>query len=201
MKDERGTGLGSGEGPSSASSFILHPSSLIPSEPGTILVIGYGNPLRSDDGAGPRAAARASAWGWSGLTAMAVHQLTPELAEPLARAELAIFVDARLAHGDEEVEILPLEPSRVGAIINCHMSDPRSLLALAQDVYERHPRAWLVTLPAVDVALGERLSATAEHGVEAALAGIAALIERECPVRPGGNPPGIPDSRFEIPDR
>jgi hydrogenase maturation protease len=175
MRDERGKS--SEEGPSARSSFIPHPSSLIP--PQSILLIGYGNTLRSDDGAGPRVAERVSAWGWPGLTAMAVHQLTPELAEPLARAELAIFVDARLA--DSEVEFVPLEPSRLGTV-HGHTSAPRSLLGLAQAIYGRHPRAWLVTLPAVDITLGERLSATAERGVEAALVGIRALIGRERPL-------------------
>ncbi len=59
-------------------------------------MIGYGNTLRSDDGVGPRVAMAVASWGWPGLKAIAVHQLTPELAEPLAAAELAIFVDARL---------------------------------------------------------------------------------------------------------
>ena len=36
---------------------------------------------------------------WPGFDAIAVQQLTPELAEPLAAAELAIFVDARRSTG------------------------------------------------------------------------------------------------------
>jgi hydrogenase maturation protease len=151
-----------------------------PPAPGTVFVIGYGNTLRADDGAGPRVAARVSAWGRSGLTAMAVHQLTPELAEPLAEAGLAIFVDARLADEGAEVKIVALEPSGSGEM-NGHTSDPQSLLALAQAIYGHHPRAWLVTVPAADVTLGERLSLGAEDHVEDALAGIAALIEREGP--------------------
>ena len=62
---------------------------------GTILVIGYGNTLRSDDGVGPRVAMAVASREWPGFNAIAVQQLTPELAEPLAAAELAIFVDAR----------------------------------------------------------------------------------------------------------
>ena len=147
---------------------------------GTIFVIGYGNTLRADDGAGPRVAARVSAWGRPGLTAIAVHQLTPELAESLADAGLAIFVDARLADEGAGVKIVALEPSGSGGMPG-HTSDPRSLLALAQALYGRHPRAWLITVPAADVTLGERLSPGAERGVEDALAGIAALIEREGP--------------------
>ena len=157
-----------------------------PAAPGGLLVIGYGNTLRADDGAGPRVAARVSAWCLPGLTAIGVHQLTPELAEPLADAELAIFVDARLADAGAGVEIVPLEPSRSGGM-NGHTSDPRSLLALAQAISGRHPRAWLVTLPAADLAMGERLSPGAERGVEDALAGIAALIERERRLRSGGD--------------
>jgi hydrogenase maturation protease len=149
--------------------------SRLPSDRGEILVIGYGNTLRSDDGVGPRVAFAANGWAVPGLTSIAAHQLTPELAEPLAAAELAIFVDARLAEGGEEVEILPLESSRSGGMTG-HASDPRFLLALAQALYGRHPRTWLVTVPVADLSLGERISPAAERGVAAALERIAELI-------------------------
>jgi hydrogenase maturation protease len=148
-----------------------------PANPGTILVIGYGNTLRADDGVGQRVALAASAWDRPGLAALAVHQLTPELAEPLATAELALFVDARLA-GGEAVELLPLDPSQSGGLTG-HASDPRCLLALTRALYGRHPRAWLIAVPAADFSLGEGLSAAAERGAEDALERIAALIEVE----------------------
>jgi hydrogenase maturation protease len=147
---------------------------------GKILVIGYGNGLRSDDGVGLRVAAVAASWELPGLESISVHQLTPELAEPLASAELAIFVDARLADRGEAVETQPLEPLGSPGMSG-HASDPRLLLALAQAVYGRHPRAWLVTVPAEDFSLGEGLSTTAECGAEQALGRIAALIEAEGP--------------------
>jgi hydrogenase maturation protease len=150
----------------------------LPPARGTILVIGYGNTLRSDDGVGRRVAMAAASWEMPGLESIAVHQLTPELAEPLASAELAIFVDARLASGEESVEILPLEPSAVRGTLG-HAGDPRSLLALSRAIYGRHPRTWLVTVPTADLSLGEVLSSTAERGAENALARIAALIEAE----------------------
>ena len=131
-----------------------------PDTAGTTLVIGYGNSLRSDDGAGPRVAAAVASWDVPGLVAVAVHQLTPELAERLAFADLAIFVDARLASGAESVEVYPLEtPAEVG--IHGHVCDPRSLLALARAIYGRSPRCWLVTVPSTDFSLGEGLSKTA----------------------------------------
>jgi hydrogenase maturation protease len=151
---------------------------------GKILVIGYGNTLRTDDGVGPRVAAAVASWESPVVESIAVHQLTPELAEPLASAELAIFVDARLADGRDAVEIRPLEPSGSRGTPG-HASDPRALLALARAIYGRHPRTWLVTVPAADFSLGEALSTTAEWGAEQALGRIATLVGVEG-VRGGG---------------
>jgi hydrogenase maturation protease len=145
---------------------------------GPILVIGYGNTLRADDGVGPRVVMAVASRELPGLTAFAVQQLTPELAEPLAAAELAIFVDARRAGEEAPVEILPLEASASRGISG-HVSDPRSLLALARASYGRSPRSWLVTVPAADLSIGEGFSPTAERGAEEALKRIAALIEGE----------------------
>ena len=143
----------------------------------TMIVIGYGNTLRSDDGAGPRVAMAVASKELPGLTAVAVHQLTPELAEPLAAAELAIFVDARSAERDQAVEVRPLEPEDSGRSTG-HTSDPRMLLALTRAIYGRSPRSWLVTVPGVELSLGEGLSATAERGVEDALKRIIDMTAR-----------------------
>jgi hydrogenase maturation protease len=148
-----------------------------PGTAGQIVVIGYGNALRADDGVGPRVAMATSTWGLPGLASLAVYQLTPELAEPLSTADLAILVDARLG-GGRAVEVLPLEPSQPGGMSG-HVSDPRSLLALTLAIYGRRPRAYLVSVPAADFSLGEGLSETALRGAGDALERIAALIEAE----------------------
>ena len=145
---------------------------------GRILVIGYGNTLRTDDGVGRRVAMAVSSWGRPDVESIAVHQLAPELAEPLATAELAIFIDARLAEGGEAVEVRPLEPSGGRGGLG-HASDPRALLAAARALYGRSPRRLLVTVPAAELSVGEGLSPTAWRGAEEALGRIAALIEGE----------------------
>jgi hypothetical protein len=51
---------------------------------GRVLIIGYGNPLRTDDGLGWRAAYRlAASLKDAPVEALAVHQLTPELGEAI----------------------------------------------------------------------------------------------------------------------
>jgi len=140
-----------------------------------ILVIGFGNTLRTDDGVGPRVAAAVSSWGVPGVESIAVHQLTPELADSLASAELALFVDARLAGRNASLEIQPLQPSVSRETLG-HTSDPRSLLTLTLTIYGRYPRSWLVTVPAANFSLGEVLSTTGDCGAEHALEQIAALV-------------------------
>jgi hydrogenase maturation protease len=145
--------------------------------PDGALVIGYGNPLRGDDGVGPRIAEVLTRRGLAGVRALAAHQLTPELAEPLAAARLAIFVDAGLdLAGDGLVCVRPLAPARTSAPLG-HAGDPRGLLALAHEVFGRSPPAWLVTVPAARFGYCEGLSETARQGMAAALRHIGRLVD------------------------
>jgi hydrogenase maturation protease len=141
-----------------------------------VLVIGYGNTLRSDDGAGVRVAEEIAARALPGVVALAVHQLTPEIAERLAGAARVIFVDARLADEGKDIVLARLNP-HLSARPAGHISDPQSLLALARSLYGHSPRAWLITVPAVDVSMGERLSVTAERGVDRAIKRVSHLLE------------------------
>jgi hypothetical protein len=54
-------------------------------------------------------------------------------------------------------------------------------LTLANVLYGRHPRTWLVTVPVADLSLGEQISPVAARGISTALERITALIESERP--------------------
>jgi hydrogenase maturation protease len=145
-----------------------------------ILVIGYGNELRRDDGAGPRIARAVAAWGLPGVRAVAVHQLTADLAEAAAGAEQVFFVDAAF-DGEGEVRMRPVSPASERPSLG-HTSSPCELLALAESLYGRRPRAWLVTVPAADLAFGEDLSPRAMQGLEEALRHIRRHVAPEAVV-------------------
>jgi hydrogenase maturation protease len=132
---------------------------------GGLLVIGYGNELRRDDGVGPRAARVVSGWERPGTRTLAVPQLTPELAEEVAGAAVVIFIDADVA--GREVRLRALLPADDGDL--GHAGGPRGLLALAAALYGRAPFAWLLTVPAADLGFGEALSPAGERGLAAAL--------------------------------
>jgi hydrogenase maturation protease len=139
------------------------------------LVIGYGSPLRRDDAAGPLLAERVAAWGRPDVRALTVHQLTPELAEPMSQARRVVFADATAEAPDGPVKATRLHPA-AGDIASGHSSDPNWLMGLCQALYGRCPEAWLVTIPAADLGLGEGLSAAAAAGVEEALRLIEGMI-------------------------
>jgi hydrogenase maturation protease len=130
------------------------------------LVIGYGNELRRDDGAGPRAARAVAGWGVPGVLAVALHQLTPELAEAVAAAGEVFFVDA--SAGKVGVRVRPVRPAARPPALGHAVSAPQ-LLALAEALYGRRPRAWFVTVPAADLGFGEDLSPPAARGLGEAL--------------------------------
>ncbi|MFN8377506.1 MAG: hydrogenase maturation protease [Anaerolineae bacterium] len=136
------------------------------------LVIGLGNPLRGDDSAGQRAAEMSYHCIPPGDAEVRLcHQLTPELAEPLSRASLAIFIDAR--DGGEPGSICATPVEGFGETRHTHFLTPGALVQLARTLYGRTPRAWLITVSAAQFDFGAPLSPE----VEAAL---PELVERVC---------------------
>ena len=73
------------------------------------------------------------------------------------------------------MRVRPVEPAGLGTALG-HTSNPCSLLALARAAFGSHPRAWLITVPATDLGVGEQLSPTAQAGLAAALRTIEILL-------------------------
>lgn len=138
-----------------------------------VLVIGYGNTLRRDDGVGPRIADAIAALNLSGVQAMACAQLSPELADPISQARAVIFVDAAV-DAPREVQLRKLQPAGSSQIM-AHAADPGTMLALARDVFGHAPEAWWLTIPAEELGFGEDLSPIARRGFEHAVREIPRL--------------------------
>lgn len=141
-----------------------------------LLIIGYGNELRRDDGVGPRLAARVAAWERPGVRCLSVHQLTPELADLLAEAREVIFVDAS-ANGPG-LRIQSLVPD-AACCLDPHHSSPAALLSLCQVLYGQAPSAWLLTIAAPDLGHGEGLSSAAEIGLDEAAHRVRGWLDRD----------------------
>lgn len=131
-----------------------------------LLLIGYGNPLRGDDGLGPYLAERLEQ-GWEVLTPL---QLMPELAEPISRASRVVFIDARVGKNAGEVICELVMPQASTPPAFTHNATPKSLLYSAQNLYGYAPPAMLITIagasfefdiyfsPEIDAALPQIIS-------------------------------------------
>ena len=128
-----------------------------------LLVIGYGNTLRSDDGVGPRVAEAVAGLRRPGVRTLVCQQLSPEHAEPISQAECVVFVDAAV-DAPREIQLRPLRPGESSQLM-AHAADPRTMLALARDVYGHAPNAWWLTIPAENLGFGEELSLEAQRGL------------------------------------
>ena len=127
----------------------------------SVLVIGYGNPQRGDDGVAWKvldslraAQSRPDA---PPLRLKRVHQLTPELAEPASRARAVIFVDARADAPPGRVSCEPLTPG-AGPSSVAHSLSPRAVLLYAERLFGHAPRAAVVTVGAAAFDHGDELS-------------------------------------------
>jgi hydrogenase maturation protease len=126
------------------------------------LVIGYGNTLRGDDGVGPRVVEVIGHLRLPGVRTLICPLLTPELADPIAHTEKVIFVDAAV-DAPNEVQWRKLEPNETSQLM-AHAADPRTMLALARDVFGQVPEAWWLTIPAVDMGFREDFSPEVQQG-------------------------------------
>jgi hydrogenase maturation protease len=144
----------------------------------SVLVIGYGNPQRGDDGVA-----------WKVLDSLRaaqphpdapplrlkrVHQLTPELAELASRARAVIFVDARADAAPGAVSCQPLTPG-TGTASLTHSLSPEAVLLYAERLFGQVPRAAVVTVGAATFDHGSELSPQALQAVPKAARRIRGL--------------------------
>ena len=120
------------------------------------LVIGYGNTLRRDDGAGV-AAARRLERRYPGTAVVTLQELHPEIAEEVAGCDIAIFLDASVRV--RGVCVTRILPDRDAAGADGHALTPGAVLGLCAALYGRTPEeALLVEIPAFECGFGERMS-------------------------------------------
>ena len=128
------------------------------------LVIGIGNGLRSDDGAGICVAEALEAHA-NNMQVLVCDQLTPELAEPISQARTVLFIDAQMSDASEPTaqapggaHLQPLEASTHGDPSGHALTPPR-LLALCAALYGPCPPAWQLLIPGEHWQVGDQLSA------------------------------------------
>lgn len=140
------------------------------------LVIGYGNTLRCDDGAGYRIAETVAEWDLPGVRSLPCHQLIPELCEAIAQSNIVIFVDAAIVPEPiSEIALRSLQPDLTDSF-TAHYASPEALLAMVSQLYQVTPTAYQILIPAIDLAFGESFSNVTENYVHIALEKIRQFV-------------------------
>ena len=140
------------------------------------LILGYGNPLRGDDGFGCEAARRLAAEIRDPRVEIReLHQLTPELAEPVSQAAHVIFIDAAREGTPGELHRQPIEPAAAGAFT--HQLTPAALLACARELYGHAPAATLFTAAGSAFGYTTSLSAPMEAAVSEVCRQVISLLQ------------------------
>jgi hydrogenase maturation protease len=142
------------------------------------LIVGYGNPLRGDDGLGPLAAALlADDPRLRGARVLQRHQLTPELAFDASGASLLVLVDAAADRPAGEVTVRRLDACAVAGEVMTHHLDPAGLVGLARELWGTAPPVVLVSVGVSSLELGDTLTADVEEAIPRAVDAVAGIIE------------------------
>lgn len=143
-----------------------------------ILILGLGNPLRSDDAIACHVIdALQDLARDPDVSLKAVRQLAPELAEEVTQAETVIFIDAAEATPPGRVSVNPVDATAPPQSRFSHALTPASLISLARSLYGKAPsKAFLVTIAAASFDISEQLSAPVASAVPAAALAIRRLI-------------------------
>jgi hydrogenase maturation protease len=124
-----------------------------------LLIIGYGNPLRSDDGVGWKAAQDLTdLWPALQVRVKASYQLMPEMAEDAAQARLVIFIDACWDSLPGRIRSCAVTPDLSGTTSMTHHLSPQGLLATAKALFGSCPEAIIFSIGGGSFEHGEKLS-------------------------------------------
>ena len=126
-----------------------------------ILVVGYGNPLRADDGLGCHVARQIGHHlrGNERVEIVPCHELAPEIAQRIAKSEFVIFVDA---NKDGEPGTITETTDQPDPMFTGKLGDhttPATLLAAANALHRKCPPAVLFNMTGWCFELGEQMSA------------------------------------------
>ena len=142
-----------------------------------ILVIGYGNPYRGDDGFGIRAAEQFEGMNTdSGVQVVAAQELRPEFAEMASRVDLLIFLDASTQGQPGTVRLTDVALAEGATGLFSHDLTPERLLAAAQVIYGCRPHGLLISVTGEDFGIGAQLSPVVAASLPSVFQRLQAII-------------------------
>ena len=169
------------------------PEWLLPTDRKTsVLLIGFGNVSRRDDGVAWHILRRlrqqlglppddvfADAGEDEALATIFTHQLAPELSQTTSRYDIVVFVDAHVQGVDwEPVSWRELSPA-YEAGLTAHQLKPESVLALSASLFGRSPRGYVLSVLGYGFDFGQELSEATSSLADEAVSRLFELLRSE----------------------
>lgn len=139
--------------------------------PKRILIYGYGNPGRQDDGLGNAFVQRFEEWvekeKLTGFEFESNYQLNIEDAANIADKDLVVFVDA----SQEEIpdfELTPVDES-TSVTFTTHAASPGYIFRLCREMFDHTPATYLLHIRGYEWEFREGLTKKAEKNLEKSL--------------------------------
>ena len=143
-----------------------------------ILVYGYGNPGRQDDGLGNYFVEKVKAWagenGLSNLSFDSNYQLNIEDAAEISDKDIVIFVDA----STEDIESFEFEEITPDANVefSMHAVSASYVVHLCRDIYQKTPKSFLLHIKGYEWEFMEGITAKALINFENAFEYIKSML-------------------------
>lgn len=132
-----------------------------------ILVYGYGNPGRQDDGLGVLLAEKIDAWAkehnYPNITTDSNYQLNIEDAYELNKYDEVIFADASM----EEIDTFVIEKIEAHMDVNfsMHSVSPQFVLGVCQQMYDTTPESYLLHIKGFEWEFMKKLTPEAQNNL------------------------------------
>ncbi len=141
-----------------------------------ILLIGFGNPARGDDGLGPALAEAIEAKNIAGVTVDTDYQLTVEDSARVAEHNIVIFADASI-NGPEPFSFEPLDAKEYDSF-SSHSVEPAQVLALAENLFNSKAAGYILGIRGYEFDdFGTPISEKAKANLEKAVDFIGKLLK------------------------
>jgi hydrogenase maturation protease len=137
-----------------------------------ILIYGYGNPGRQDDGIGERFVALVDEWiekeHLSGISTDCNYQLNVEDSATIAEYDTVIFVDASVVEDVENFRLETIQPNDATIEFTMHAVSTSYVLDLCQKLYGKTPETYVLHIKAYEFEFIEELTPKASENLNAA---------------------------------
>jgi hydrogenase maturation protease len=145
-----------------------------------LLIYGYGNPGRQDDGIGARFVEMIDAWieeeKLTDIYTDCNYQLNIEDSALVADYETVIFVDASVVEELEDYKLETIQPNDATIEFTMHAVSTSYVIDLCRKLYGKTPQAYVLHVKAYEFDFIEELTPKAAENMEAAFQFIKKFI-------------------------